>query len=211
MREDERFDTAISRAGAVCAGAGVITTMVAGANFRNLTNTAGTEEVLRTWPMWYWPLIHLAFIAGAFLWVGAFIALAHSMSPGAARAMAWLGVAAVFVGAAVHIVDSSLSGVSLTWVAQRWAHRSTSDQARVLQDADLLLHVMRGTWANVLNFYSGVPFVLCGVAVARTRTYPAWFGGVAVVAGGGSVISGTMMFLGLPFVPGLLSVVLRLQ
>jgi hypothetical protein len=76
MREDERFDTAISRAGAVCAGAGVITTMVAGANFRNLTNTAGTEEVLRTiaaWPMWYWPLIHLAFIAGAFLWVGAFI------------------------------------------------------------------------------------------------------------------------------------------
>jgi hypothetical protein len=103
-------------------------------------------------------------------------------------------VATVALGAAVHIVDSSISGVALTAVGRAWASADV-DRPRLLHDADLLLRVMRGTWANVLTFFSGVPFVCSGLAVALSSDYPKWFGGIAVGAGGGSIVAGMRCFL----------------
>src|SRR5215217_5975906 len=72
----------ILRIGAVCAILGAVVSVAAGMGFGNLTNEYGTEQVLRmiaARPRWYWPTVHLGFIVGAFLWVGAFIALAVSL------------------------------------------------------------------------------------------------------------------------------------
>src|SRR6266540_6145773 len=55
-----------------------------------------------------------------FRWVGAFLALACSLTRGPAQSLGWLGAASVILGAAIHIVDSSISGFGLTVLAHAW-------------------------------------------------------------------------------------------
>jgi hypothetical protein len=64
----------VLRIGAMCAILGAVVSVAAGAGFGNITNELGTEAVLRylaSRPAWYWPTVHLGFILGALLWVGA--------------------------------------------------------------------------------------------------------------------------------------------
>jgi len=58
-----------------------------------------------------------------FRWVGAFLALACSLTRGPAQSLGWLGAASVILGAAIHIVDSSISGFGLTVLAHAWRAR----------------------------------------------------------------------------------------
>lgn len=49
-----------------------------------------------------------------------------------------------------------------------------------------------------LLFFHGMPFILFGLAVVFSGHYPAWLGWVGAAGGSGSLILGTMMFLGMP-------------
>ncbi|HEY2974666.1 MAG TPA: hypothetical protein VGJ48_19285 [Pyrinomonadaceae bacterium] len=187
------------RTGAVCAILGSIISVAAGMGFGNLTNEAGTETVLRTIasrPSWYWPTVHLCFIIGAFLWVWAFNALANSLTSGISWTLGRLGAVTIMVGAAIHIVDSSISGFGLTALAHAWANAHASEQASLLLIADTLHFVLNGTWPSVHSYFHGVPFILAGLAVVFSRRYPAWLGWVGVVGGAGSLVGGMLMFFG---------------
>jgi hypothetical protein len=213
-KEEQRTrEQTFLRIGAVCAILGAIVSVAAGTGFGNLTNEASPEAVLRTIVSrqdWYWPVVHLGFIVGALLWVGAFIALASSLWHGTGWALGWLGAASVIVGATIHVVDSSISGFGLTALADAWAAAPASEQANLLRAADTLLMVLGGTWTSVISFFHGVPFVLFGLAVVLNRRYPAWLGWVGVVGGLGSLSVGMMMFLGVGLVPGWLFIVFAL-
>lgn len=191
----------ILRIGAVCAIAGAVVSVAAGMGFGNLTNEYGTEAVLRaiaTRPRWYWPTVHLGFIVGAFLWIGAFVALAVSLKRGASWALGWLGVAAIVVGAAIHAADSSISGVGLAALAGAWAAAPAPEQPNLLRTGDALLHVLHGTWPSVHSFFHGLPFILAGGAVALGTGYPRWLGLVGIVGGTGSLVGGVLLFFGAP-------------
>jgi len=189
----------ILRIGAVGAILGAVVSVAAGMGFGNLTNEYGTEQVLRTIatrPRWYWPTVHLGFIVGAFLWVGAFIALAVSLKRSVSWALGWLGAATVIVGAAIHVADSSISGVGLTALASAWAAAPASEQANLLRVGDTLLYLLNGTWRSVHSYFHGVPFILSGLAVALSRRYPVWLGWVGVAGGTASFLGGVLQFLG---------------
>ncbi|MGH2598880.1 MAG: DUF4386 family protein, partial [Dehalococcoidia bacterium] len=145
-------------------------------------------------PDWYWPAIYFGFMFGALFWVGAFVALTASLNRGPSWALARLGLAAIIAGVTMHIVDGTLSGVGLRLVADDWAAASGADQAAVLRDGETLLAVLQGTWASVITFYHGLPFLLMGLAVLLSRRYPAWLGWIGVVGGAGSLIAGMAMF-----------------
>jgi len=204
------------RIGAVCAILGVFLSVAAGVGFGNLTNESGVETVLlylTSRPRWYWPTVHLGFMLGAFLWVGAFLALARSLMRGANWGLGWLGAASIIIGATIHIVDSSISGFGLTAAAYAWADAPASDQEGLLRVGEALLRALGGTWASVISFFHGVPFILCGLAVAQSRGYPAWpawLGWVGVAGGAGSLVTGVMMFLGVDFFPAWLFIVFAL-
>jgi hypothetical protein len=187
------------RIGAFGAVAGAIVSVAAGMGFGNLTNELDTEQVLRiisARPSWYWPTVHLGFIVGAFLWVGAFAALAASFARGASWALGYLAFAAVVVGAAVHVVDSSISGFGLAALASAWASAPPSEQAHLLRVGDTLLYILNGTWPNVHSFFHGLPFVAAGAAVALSRTYPAWIGWMGSAGGAASLVGGVLQFVG---------------
>jgi hypothetical protein len=192
------------RIGAVCAILGAVVSVAAGTGFGNITNELGTEAVLRylaSRPGWYWPTVQLGFILGALLWVGAFAALAGSLTHGAGWALGRWGAASVIVGAAIHVVDSSINGFGLTAVAHAWAAAPVSEQSSLLLAGSVLLWILGGTWASVLVLFHGVPFVLFGLAVVLDRSYPIWLGWFGFVGGFGSLFCGVTMFLGVGLVP----------
>jgi hypothetical protein len=185
--------------GALCAILGSVISVAAGMSFGNLTNEAGTESILRTIasrPSWYWPVVHLCFIIGAFLWVWAFIAIANSLTRGVSWVLGWLSVATIILGAAVHVVDSSISGFGLTALADAWTAAPVSEQTSLLRIGDGLIYILNGTWPSVHSYFHGVPFILLGLAVSFSSRYPAWLGWVGVVGGLGSLVGGLLMFLG---------------
>jgi hypothetical protein len=198
------------RIGSVCAILGAIVSVAAGVGFGNLTNESTVETVLQylaSRPRWYWPIVHLGFVFGALLWVGAFIALARSLTGGA---LGWLGAVSIIMGATIHIVDSSISGFGLAALAHDWAAAPATEQTSLVQDSHTLLQVLGGTWASVLSFFHGLPFILSGLAVARSLQYPSWLGWVGVIGGAGSLVAGVMMFIGASFVPSWLFIVFAL-
>ncbi|HXK61425.1 MAG TPA: hypothetical protein PLP42_16185 [Acidobacteriota bacterium] len=192
------------RIGAISAIVGTPVTMAAGSGFDNLTNQAGPQAVLQTlasYPGWYWPIVHLGFIFGATLWAFAFVALARSLTPGPSRALGSYGAIAMVLGVAVHIVDSSISGFGLSSLATAWATAPAAEQTILVRQADTFLHIIRGTWVNVLNFYSGLPFILAGLGIAVGTRYPPWLGWIGLVGGLGSLLMGILMFLRLDLIP----------
>ena len=203
MREEaQRMSLRIGAARAVL---GAVLSVAAGIGFGNLTNESGAGTVLRyiaSRPDWYWPAVHLGFILGALLWVGALTALSGSLVQGVGWALGRWGAASVIVGATIHIVDSSINGFGFGALARAWAAASASEQASLLSTGDTLLWILGGTWASVVSYFHGLPFILFGLAVVLDRSYPAWLGWVSVVGGAGSVASGIMMFLSVGTFPG---------
>ena len=201
------------RIGAVCAILGAVVSVAAGIGFGNITNELGAEAVLRyisSRPAWYWPTVQLAFILGALLWVGALAALASSLMRGAGWALGRWGAASVIVGAAIHVVDSSISGFGLAHMAEAWAVATGSEKSLLLHNGETLLMILGGTWAGVLVLFHGLPFILFGLAVVLDRSYRTWLGWFGFVGGLGSLLCGVTMFLGLGLVPEGLFIVFAL-
>ena len=200
-----KSEQTLLRIGAVCAILGAVVSVAAGIGFGNLTNETTTEAILSyvsSRPYWYWPAVHLGFILGALLWVGALTALSGSLVQGVGWALGRWGAASVIVGATIHIVDSSINGFGLTALADAWSAAPRAEQVGLLLAGDTLLRVLGGTWASVTSFFHGVPFILFGLAVVLDRSYPTWLGWVGVLGGAGSLASGMMMFLSVGLVTG---------
>lgn len=195
-------DQRLLRLGAVCAIAGAVVSIIAGAGFNNLTNTGEAKEILATissQPDWFWPAVHLGFIIGAFLWAGAFGSLAASLRRELGWSLARWASSALIIGAAIHVVDASLNGFVMSELADLWAR--DGGNAQVVQSADTLLLILKGLWANVLIFFHGISFILMGMAVAKGEHYPAWLGWIGAFGGAGSLVIGTLMFVNANLLP----------
>jgi hypothetical protein len=184
--------------GAVGAIIGTILQVAAGTSQSTLLGVS-TELALANLAAqadWVWPVIYLAFIFGALLWVAALVALASTAVDGVAWALARLALTAAIVGVTLHAVDGALNAVALEGLARAWETAAESDRATLIQNGDLMLRIRDATWAGVITLYHGLPFILAGLAVVFSRQYPAWLGWVGVLGGGGSLVVGVAMLLG---------------
>ena len=185
--------------GAVAAIIGTILQVAAGTS-QSAQLGAGADAALASLAEladWVWPVIYFGFIFGALLWVGALVALASTLTAGAAWALGRLAVAAAIVGATLHTVDGSLNAGALAGLARAWEVAPEGERAALVQNGDLLLRVLDATWAGVITLFHGAPFVLAGLAVVLSRLYPAWLGWIGFIGGAGSLVIGIAMFLGL--------------
>ncbi len=183
--------------GAVAAILGTVLQVAAGTSQSTLLgSTEVSLEALAGQSDWFWPTAYLGFIFGALLWVGALVALASSLPHGAAWALGRLAVATAIVGATLHTVDGALNAGGLASLARDWTAADATERVALMQNGDLLLRLLDGTWAGVVTLFHGVPFVLAGVAVALSQRYPTWLGWVGVVGGAGSLIVGVAIFFG---------------
>lgn len=172
--------------------------LAAGIGFGGLTFGRDAETVLQTiaaQPRWYWPAVHLAFAAGSVLWIGAFIALNSSFRDLYARLLGSLGVVSIVLGAALHVIDSFISGSALSALASAWEVAPVANRGEIVRASETLLMVLGGTWVGVVVLFHGVPFVFTGTSVARSERYPRFLRYIGVMAGFGSIFTGALMLV----------------
>jgi hypothetical protein len=196
--DDDALAALMQRIGGWSAMIGAALLMAAGIGFGGLTFGRDAEAVLQTiaaQPRWYWPAVHLAFAAGSVLWIGAFIALNSSFRDMYARLLGSLGVVSIVLGAALHVIDSFISGSALATLATAWAAAPLADRAEIVRASETLLMVLGGTWVGVVVLFHGVPFVFTGTSVARSERYPRFLRYIGVMAGFGSIFTGALMLV----------------
>ena len=188
------------RIGAVCAIVGAVIQVAAGTGssivFGDLPAGAAAETllpVLASRPA-AWTALQFGFVLGPVFWVIAFVALTPTLPQGASGAFAKLAAMTIVVGAAVHIVASSVNGFGLAAVARAWEGAAAAEQSNLALMGNVLLAVADGTWASSVTLFHGLPFVLSGLAVAFGGRYPALLGWLGCVGGLGSLIAGPFMF-----------------
>ena len=196
--DDDALAALMQRIGGWSAMIGSALLMAAGIGFGGLTFGREAEAVLQTiaaQPRWYWPAVHLAFATGSVLWIGAFIALNSSFRDMYARLLGSLGVVSIVLGAALHVIDSFISGSALTALASAWAAAPVADRPEIVRASETLLLVLGGTWIGVVVLFHGVPFVFTGTSVARSERYPRFLRYIGVMAGFGSIFTGALMLV----------------
>ena len=84
----------------------------------------------------------------------------------------------------------TLDGLAAKGIAEAWTTAPPADQAAALQlvVTEQTINFALAALFNIL--FAGVTFILYGLAVAWSRTYPRWLGWIVVVAGAGSILAG---------------------
>jgi hypothetical protein len=131
-----------------------------------------------------WTLIHLLIVVGTMLMLAGLLAIRHSMGrEGVTGALTRLAMYAATIGTTLGVVTVILDGVAAKQLADQWAAAPESGKAVALAVVSAN-ETINFALAGLFNLsFAGVPFVLFGLAVARSATYPLWLGWVAFGAG----------------------------
>lgn len=146
-------------------------------------------------------VLHMGIILCFLLWVGALIALASSLVEGTSWALGQLGAAGAMIGATLLAVHYRIDGPALEEVADAWVLAAGAEQARLLDRGDLVILMTGGGFPLYVALFLGLPFVLFGLAVTFSSTYPSWLGWLGTAAGAVAFLVGTTNFVGLTFLP----------
>jgi hypothetical protein len=144
-----------------------------------------------------WLVIHLGTIVAGLLWVGAFIAFAGTLSPGAAGAVGRLMVPSAIIGGTFLVFDYGVDGYALWALATEWAAASGPQKSQLLMMADTALAVLNGTFRSEIVVLYGLTVLLAGLGVALDGRYPVWFGTVGAVAGAAVLANGFLSYAGI--------------
>jgi hypothetical protein len=137
-----------------------------------------------------WVPDHLAIVLGLILMLGGLVAIAHTIPDGLPAALARLGSVAAVAGVTIGLVLVTLDGLAAKGIAEAWTTAPAADQPAALQLvlAEEPINLALAALFNLL--FAGVTFILYGLAVAWSHTYPRWLGWTAAVAGAGSILTG---------------------
>jgi hypothetical protein len=146
-----------------------------------------------------WSPIHLTILFGIMLMLGGLVALYHSIRGGIASVLARFGLWAAAVGIAIGVIVVILDGVAAKQLADEWATAPPEERSIALRDV-LANETINFALASSFNIvFAGATFLLLGLAVALSGTYPGWLGWIAVGAGILSVGAGLIQaFTGEP-------------
>ena len=189
------------RAGALCAVLGTLANIAASVGHGDLPEAGTSAQLAFVAARDSWSHVHLASVLAVLLWLVAFVALTESLRATRGATAGRLGLAAAFVGAGVHVVFFSIDGYALKRTADAWATASPERRLSLTHAGELVLLLQNSQFVSAIALLLGLPFVLFGLAVARSGAFPAWFGWIAVLAGTGSLVTGTTRFVGLELVP----------
>ena len=118
-----------------------------------------------------------------------------------------IGAVSAILGAAIHIVSSSINGFGIAALARVWGTAPAIAQADLVLMGNVLLYILEGTWASSITLFHGFPFVLSGLAVVTSGRYPALVGWLGFLGGLGSLVAGPFMFFDVAGLPIGLSII----
>ncbi len=197
---DEERQNALLRIGSVCAIAGTIGYLALFLLHGDLPDQ--TAETALSWvaerPL---PLLHLGIILCVLLWVAALIALASSLRDATSWALGSLGSASAVLGATLLAVHYRIDGPALKQVADAWASATGTEQEQLLDRGELVILMTGNGFPLYVALLLGLPFLLFGLAMISSSSYPSWLGWIGLIAGANAFIVGTTNFIELKFLP----------
>jgi len=128
-----------------------------------------------------WLTDHLLLFLGGFLLLGGFVAIQRSITSGVGAAWAQLGYVSAIVSTSVWTVLMAVDGITSKVVHSAWATAPLAEKATALRIADMMENIDIGIFSLYIVVFFGITFILYGLAVAQSDTYPQWLGWVAVV------------------------------
>jgi hypothetical protein len=143
-----------------------------------------------------WLLIHVGTIVAGLLWVGAFTALAGTLSTGVASALGRVLVPSAIIGGVFVIFDYGIDGYAFKVLADAWASASGADKTQLQEMAELAIWFLNGTFRSEILIAYGLTVLIAGLAVAYDGRYPVWFGWIAAVAGAIVMVNALLSFAG---------------
>jgi hypothetical protein len=121
-----------------------------------------------------WTLIHVVIIVGIILMLAGLVGIRHSISGGAAEALARLGTYAATVGVTLGLLTVILDGVGAKQLADQWAAAPEAERAVALSLVSTN-ETLNFSIAGLFNLsFAGVPFILLGLATALSGVYAPW-------------------------------------
>ena len=147
-----------------------------------------------------WTFVHVVIIAGVILMLAGLLGIRVSLAGGGSTdALVRLGMYAATIGTTIGLILLILDGVAAKQLADQWAAapEPALPVALGLVSASETVNFALGGLFNLS--FAGIPFILFGLAVARSTTYPRWLGWVGFGAGIGSTAAGLVQaFTGTP-------------
>lgn len=152
-----------------------------------------------------WTLIHMLIILGIILMLAGLVAIRHTIEGGLPEALPVLGVYAGITGVTTGIITVILDGVAAKTLADQWAAAPESGKTVALHLVSTN-ETINFALAGLFNMsFAGLPFILLGLAIALSGTFPRWLGWIAVAAGSGSIGAGLVQaFTGEPTMASLI-------
>jgi uncharacterized protein DUF4386 len=138
-----------------------------------------------------WTASHLGQFAGIALLGVALVALAATLEAGAPSALARIGVVGVAASVAAAAVLQAVDGVALKVMVDRWARASGEDRTRAFEGAFAVRQIEIGA-ASLLSILFGITIAAFGIALLRSRRFPAWLGGLGLVGALGITAAGVV-------------------
>ena len=199
VSQDVSAERALIRIGALSAIAGAIIFMIANIAHPRSPNIEVTRAQIETVAASsIWMSDHLVlFFSGLLLLVG-LVAIQRSIPSGPGAAWAQLGSLAAVVSTSVWAVLMALDGITSKVIHNAWAAAPKAQKAAALRVAEMMEEIDIGIFSIYIILFFGLTFLLYGLAVAMSESYPKWLGWVAVVLALASLIVGIVQaFTGL--------------
>ena len=181
------------RCGALCAIAGAIIFMVANIIHPRSLNIAFTPAQIETVAAsGIWVTDHLFLFLGGFLLLGGLMAIRRLVSSELGGVWAEFGYASAMVSTSVWTILMALDGITSKVVHNAWAMSPAGDKVVALHVAEMMEEIDIGIFSMYIIVFFGITLLFYGLAVAKSTSFPAWLGWVAVVLASCSLVVGVV-------------------
>jgi hypothetical protein len=139
-----------------------------------------------------WMASHLLQLAGVILMVVALLFLTQQLA--AVNGTGWPRIAAggAIASLAMTATIQAVDGIALKHMVDAWAEAPAVQKEAVFHAAFAVRQVEIGL-ASVVSLLFGLTGAVYGIALLVDHTYPQWLGGLALVGGVPTAVSGVMM------------------
>jgi hypothetical protein len=146
-----------------------------------------------------WVLIHTGILVTLILiFVGLLIFAMHL--PEAVSAWARLAIVTQGAAAATGAIWAAVDGVAAKEIIDEWASASGTTKESLFAAAQGVEAVSLGTFFVFILMVIGLAPFMYGIAVSKSRMYPAWLGSLGTFAGAAGIVVGIAHFLAGPSV-----------
>ena len=146
-----------------------------------------------------WVPLHLALLVAFVLMLGGLVAIHDSIEGGLAAALARFGLASAVVGTTVGVVLITLDGFAAKHLAESWLSAPPDLRASAIGSFRAEDSINFALLSPLNLVFAGFTFILYGLAVAFSDTYPRWLGWTVAAGGAGGSVSGVIQsYIGEP-------------